>query len=222
MFRKRSFQSACLDWNGSPCFFNQLFAFFIDANYRIFRIIFFFIQIQQPIHPLPVFRCYLRNTPHLSQPRFTFVFFSINRTLSRLIGLDPGRAFNVSVNNSNVHLVLPSGALLQARAITSASLAAVWITGCPDLGSSSNADSIPRRKNFCFVRLTVFRPISKKSAISDACFPLLRSNSMFVLFISLKLLFSCCLKSFRYFTCSGVRLIVVCLMARQLYYTILS
>src|SRR5665811_771505 len=61
------------------------FAFFIHANNRELLVISFGIQIQEPIHPFPVFfgdRC---DTPHLPQPRLTFVFFSISRIVSRLI-----------------------------------------------------------------------------------------------------------------------------------------
>src|SRR5665811_835015 len=90
------------------------FAFFIHANNRELLVITFGIQIQEPIHPFPVFfgdRC---DTPHLPQPRLTFVFFSISRIVSRLIVPKPSFLPKVSAKSSNVHLALPWGASLQA------------------------------------------------------------------------------------------------------------
>lgn len=108
----------------------QLFALLIHADKRISGVIFSVrVNIQKRVHPYAILLSHLLNAPHPPQPRLKFVFFSIFRTLPKVIVPKPFLLFNSSTRSLIVHLRLPAGTGPQTRATNSASWLVVYFTG---------------------------------------------------------------------------------------------
>src|SRR3990170_8237985 len=121
----------------------KLFWLLVKADNGPFGVTGLCVQVEDVIHPFPKLGSYLRDAPHLLQPRLSFRFFKTSRMLSRLIVAKSFLFFSSSVNNLIVHLFLPNGGAVHAAAIISVSFFSVYFLGCPGLGFSFNAESSP-------------------------------------------------------------------------------
>jgi len=98
----------------------QLLAFFVKTDHRFFGVVRLSIQVKKIMHPFRILRCHLPDAPHFFQPGLNSVFFNIRRTVSLLMVLHPFVSERIfSVKSSRVHRSLPSGASLQAMAVSS-------------------------------------------------------------------------------------------------------
>ena len=101
---------------------DELFRRFIHADNGKTWVIGPRIDIQDVLHSPHKFRVmFLGQTPRLCQPRFHDVFFSVCRTVSRLIESTSSNSTALSANNLSVHLLRPSGGGPQLHAISFAS-----------------------------------------------------------------------------------------------------
>src|SRR5437763_5472424 len=110
-----------LPWSGRqrPAgLFQQLFAFFTQADYWLTGIVRLGVKPKQVVHPLAVFGRDFSDAPHHFAPRLTDVFFRKLRNLSRLFCFMPLSLRAAWVSSRIVQRLAPSGGCEQTKATT--------------------------------------------------------------------------------------------------------
>ena len=99
-------------------FGNELLTGLIKAHHRLLRVIGFLIHVQDIFHTGHELGTHFWNTPFSLLPRLHLVFFSSVRIVSCEIDSVKPSSTTLSANSRNVQRWCPSGAALQAVAIT--------------------------------------------------------------------------------------------------------
>ena len=121
----------------------QLLALLVQADDRFLGSERASIQIEQVVHPLPVFLGQHANAPHQLAPRLEAVFFSSRRIVSRLIGPIPACACAACSSKPSVQRLAPAGGAEQAKAVICASTSVSYWRGLPGRATSCRAYSTP-------------------------------------------------------------------------------
>ena len=108
------------------------------------------------------------DAPHHFAPRCEAVFFSIRRTVARLIPLNPGSPRTASCKRCTVQRELPAGACEPASAAIRASVSVSYLGGRPVCCTSRRARLRPPSRYAARVRHTVIRPTPSTAMICDS------------------------------------------------------
>jgi hypothetical protein len=153
-----------LGWQGVANFCHQRLACCVEVHLRSLRIVWDFIPIKQVFHQRHTLGIDLRDTPLSLVPGLECVFCISLRTASRENDAVNPQATAWSASSLIVHWVWPSGALLQATAITWAACLPVSVGRASGLGCSSSAPK-PASTTRLRVRSTVATPQSRAVAM---------------------------------------------------------
>src|SRR5207302_5364313 len=113
-----------------------LFVRLIEVDFRSLLIIRLFVQIQHILHASDKLGIHFRDAPLLVEPGLEFVFLSRRRTASRENDSAKPNSTTLPASKRRVQWLWPSGALLQAKAITWASCLPLSFGRAPGLGRS--------------------------------------------------------------------------------------
>jgi len=154
-----------------PDLVQHLIRLLVHANYRLGRIMRFFVLVKDVFHPLTKFFGELGNAPSFFRHGFISCSFSHSATSLLLTDVTKPCLTARSQSSSSVQRVRPSGGSVQAKATTRCCCLGVNVGGAPDRGASYNARSKPSVQNRLRTLRTVRSEQSTCPAISSSVNP---------------------------------------------------